>query len=237
MRPCLWVTLLVFVVIAAGIRGHSTSQRAAARKATPTGAGREAPPSWVVTGEWSKTQDEAIDSALEKAQAEVQKYLRGRAPSLTWTLPVEFVRERLLTDLRLEEVKAEPRPERDVSEGAKGLLPINRNSHQMLEEERYFPDPLLGQMRRVHLKVELNTDDYGTIRRFDSEYRQQLRQVISQQRQLLLAKALAVVVAMLVALIGYFRLEEATRGYYTAWLRLAAVGLVAAVVAGLLIVA
>jgi hypothetical protein len=37
--------------------------------------------------------------------------------------------------------------------------------------------------------------------------------------------------------VGYFRLEEATKGYYTAWLRLAAVGLVAAAVAGLLLAA
>jgi hypothetical protein len=55
------------------------------------------------------------------------------------------------------------------------------------------------------------------------------RQLTMQERQLLLGKVLAALVAVFTAFAGYYRLEEATKGYYTNWLRLGALGLVAAV--------
>jgi hypothetical protein len=56
-------------------------------------------------------------------------------------------------------------------------------------------------------------------------------------RQFLLARLLAGAVAVLLVTAGYLRLEDATRGYYTTLLRLAAVGLVAVVGAGLWLLA
>jgi hypothetical protein len=56
-------------------------------------------------------------------------------------------------------------------------------------------------------------------------------------RQLLLARLLAAAVAVLLVITGYLRLEHATRGYYTTLLRLAAVGIVAVVSAGLWLLA
>jgi hypothetical protein len=55
------------------------------------------------------------------------------------------------------------------------------------------------------------------------------RQLTMQERQLLLGKILAGLVAVFTAFAGYYRLEEATKGYYTNWLRLGALGLLAAV--------
>ena len=46
-------------------------------------------------------------------------------------------------------------------------------------------------------------------------------------RHLLLARVLGGAVAVLLVLAGYLRLEDATRGYYTRLLRLAAIALVA----------
>ena len=46
------------------------------------------------------------------------------------------------------------------------------------------------------------------------------------QRMTLLAKVLAGILALLVTVAGYIRLEELTKGYYTRWLRLAVVGCV-----------
>ena len=54
------------------------------------------------------------------------------------------------------------------------------------------------------------------------------RQVSMEAREWLVAKVLGGLLALLVAVAGYFRLEEATRGYYTNWLRLGALGLLAA---------
>jgi hypothetical protein len=62
------------------------------------------------------------------------------------------------------------------------------------------------------------------------------RQLTMQERQFLLGKILAGLVAVFTAFAGYYRLEEATKGYYTNWLRLGAVGLVAAVGAAIYLV-
>jgi hypothetical protein len=62
------------------------------------------------------------------------------------------------------------------------------------------------------------------------------RQLTMQDRQFLLGKILAGLVAVFTAFAGYYRLEEATKGYYTNWLRLGAVGLVAAVGAAIYLV-
>jgi hypothetical protein len=59
------------------------------------------------------------------------------------------------------------------------------------------------------------------------------RQGRMESRHLILARILGGLVAMLLVLGGYLRLEEATRGYYTSLLRLSAVGVLTAVGAGL----
>jgi hypothetical protein len=59
------------------------------------------------------------------------------------------------------------------------------------------------------------------------------RQLTMQDRQFLLGKILAGLVAVFTAFAGYYRLEEATKGYYTNLLRLGALGLVGAVGAGI----
>jgi hypothetical protein len=62
------------------------------------------------------------------------------------------------------------------------------------------------------------------------------RQDRMQQRQLLAARVLAGLVALLVVATGYLRLEDATRGYYTTLLRLGAGGALALVAAALFLV-
>jgi hypothetical protein len=226
MRPSAWVTLLVFVIFAAGVRAHSARASSKPQKAA---APAPATPSWVVEG-WGRNSDEAIDSALEKAKEELAVHLRNRDPHVKWTPSIDYIREHLLADLRLEEVgtklpaEANPQDEMRVA-----LRPIRHNGHEMVEEEKDFGGEV-GKMRRVHLKIALSPSDYDAIK-------QKQREVLSHQRQLILARGLAVAVVLLVTVVGYFRLEEATKGYYTAWLRLAAAGLIATVVAGLLLVA
>jgi hypothetical protein len=66
----------------------------------------------------------------------------------------------------------------------------------------------------------------------DRQFRIMERKEVSKERQTLLAKLLAGLLAGLVAVAGYLRLDEATKGYYTTWLRVASVALVATVGAG-----
>jgi hypothetical protein len=94
------------------------------------------------------------------------------------------------------------------------------------DEQREVKGP--GMVHDVSVRVELSPRDTREILRQD-------RQVRAQNRMLFLGKVLAGLVAFLAAVSGYFRLEEATKGYYTAWLRLAAIGFVAAVGTGLVL--
>jgi hypothetical protein len=88
-----------------------------------------------------------------------------------------------------------------------------------------FREPV-GLAQGVRLQIEITAKDWQHMLQED-------RQMRSESRMLILAKMLAGFVAFLGAVAGYLRLEEMTKGYYTAWLRLAAIGFVTAVGAGL----
>jgi hypothetical protein len=77
---------------------------------------------------------------------------------------------------------------------------------------------------RAIYHVEINNSYLSTLKEIAREQRM-------IERHFLLARVLAAVVVVLLAVFGYLRLEDATRGYYTRALRLGAVGLV--VLAGL----
>jgi hypothetical protein len=84
----------------------------------------------------------------------------------------------------------------------------------------------VGELQGVRLRIETSARDWQYMLRED-------RRARSESRMLVLAKLLAGLVAFLGAVGGYLRLEEMTKGYYTAWLRLAAIGFVTAVGAGI----
>ncbi len=95
-------------------------------------------------------------------------------------------------------------------------------------EAKELPD--LGQMYQATFEVRLEPKDYRDILEHD-------RQDRADQRHVLLGKVVLAILALLLAVFGYFRLEEMTRGYYTLWLRLGALALVGVAGALLLIVA
>jgi hypothetical protein len=84
----------------------------------------------------------------------------------------------------------------------------------------------VGELQGVRLRIETTAKDWQYLLRED-------RRVRSESRMLVLAKLLTGLVAFLGAVGGYLRLEEMTKGYYTAWLRLAAIGFVTAVGMGI----
>lgn len=94
------------------------------------------------------------------------------------------------------------------------------------EEPKEFDG--LGTMYRVRLRAEI-----GPVER--SEMLERGRATRSEQRMLLLGKMLLGLVAVLGAVAGFLRLDERTKGFYTGWLKLAAVGFAGAVVVGLLL--
>ena len=85
----------------------------------------------------------------------------------------------------------------------------------------------------VAAHVEL-TD--AALRRLQPELDRKVREAVDQiqsQRIALVARILAMLVALCLVVVGYLRLEDLTRGYYTALLRLAAGAAVLLTVAGL----
>jgi hypothetical protein len=84
----------------------------------------------------------------------------------------------------------------------------------------------VGELQGMKLLIEVSPKDWQYFLGED-------RRVRSEFRMAVLAKVLAGLVAFLGAFAGYLRLEELTKGYYTAWLRLAAIGFVSAVSAGI----
>jgi uncharacterized membrane-anchored protein len=95
------------------------------------------------------------------------------------------------------------------------------------------PDQKEKGLFHVILEVSFTDNDYVELMRRDRQLNEAERQERIQDRMLWLAKLLIGLVALLAAVTGYFRLEEATKGYYTLWLRVVAIGFVAAVGAGL----
>lgn len=93
------------------------------------------------------------------------------------------------------------------------------------EQSKDFGDGV-GELQGMKLIIEVSPKDWQYMLRED-------RRVRSEFRMLVLAKVVAGLVAFLGAFAGYLRLEELTKGYYTAWLRLAAIGFVSAVGAGI----
>ena len=88
----------------------------------------------------------------------------------------------------------------------------------------------LGPLREVRLHIEVSPRELWNMQAQAVEYR-------SGQRMLWLGKVLAGLVAFFAAVAGYFRLEEATKGYYTAWLRFGVIGFVVVVGLALLLIA
>ena len=103
------------------------------------------------------------------------------------------------------------------------------NDH-LVKNSKRLPDKDFGEplntLRGVALSIEIGPKDWQDMLRQD-------RLMRAKSRMLLLGKLLVGVVAFLGAVAGYLRLEEMTKGYYTAWLRLAAIGFVTAVGAGI----
>jgi hypothetical protein len=89
--------------------------------------------------------------------------------------------------------------------------------------------PEAGPVKRATMTVELRPNHLHDLERL-------ARQGVMQERQGFLVRVLIALVVLLTVTAGYFRLEEATRGFYTGLLRVVAVGILTLVVLGLCVV-
>jgi hypothetical protein len=86
-----------------------------------------------------------------------------------------------------------------------------------------------GQMQVVAMQLEITASQAREIQK-------QARQEHMTSRHILLARVLGGIVCLLIVMGGYLRLEEATKGYYTRLLRLAAITLLLGVGVGLYVI-
>jgi hypothetical protein len=100
---------------------------------------------------------------------------------------------------------------------------VNRNLVKQREEEG--PEQrAIGPVYKMTLTVDVGSRQEDILKQ-DRHHRMEMR-------QLLLAKVLGGLVVVLAVVALYFRLEEYTKGYYTTWLRLIGLGLIALTGAG-----
>lgn len=92
-------------------------------------------------------------------------------------------------------------------------------------EDKEFEQPM-GAMKVVKMQLDITAEQARTIQKQAQHQRMRDRQKVSLFVVLGLVCLLGVVG-------GYLRLEEATKGYYTRLLRIAAIGVVLLIVAGL----
>ena len=89
-------------------------------------------------------------------------------------------------------------------------------------------DPPVGKACTVRLDVVVTQSDYEDLLK-------QLRFEEARERQWGLTKGVLIALAVLATVAGYFRLEDATKGYYTGWLRLGGIIALLAAAAGILL--
>jgi hypothetical protein len=86
---------------------------------------------------------------------------------------------------------------------------------------------------RIAFEMKVGEKQYQDMLKDELREDKEERDAVALDRMTGLGKILAVVVAFLVALTGYLRLEETTKGYYTTWLRIGAISFVGAVGIGM----
>lgn len=150
------------------------------------------------------SRQDAEESALKKVQADLEKYLRTLEPPITWKPSLEYIRNTL----------------------AKGQLKVIEVPLTEAEKQQFYLNSP-GDIKSRH-RVEDVIEITPPARREMVYFARQDR---SEQRLLLLAPVLAGVVLLLLAASSYIHLDERSKGYYTGWLRIAAVGAIAACVA------
>jgi hypothetical protein len=213
------LTRLVLLAIAAPALAHSAAQ---AGKDNKQPAAPATPFTKEVEGKSRVSFEEAIESALQTAADEISAYLQEQKPALIWKPTPAYVREHLLDDL----------PDASKEDWTREQL----GNHTILFKKTEFGvagEPFTYQVR---LRVVVTPQELAHMRQLDEPRRNEVYRAAIQQRQQWLVKILLGVVVLLTGISGYIRLEDATKGYYTGWLRLGLVGVLCAVGAGLWLV-
>jgi hypothetical protein len=232
MRPTAWVnSLAVFLALAAVAndvsKAHAKQVQVRIGRHSPAGAERL--PEWYVKGDWMSTDEDAIKAALDKAQVEVTKYLRSQNPPLESSPDANLIRQKLWKSTSIADRKA--LDALDAGDNKDNVTEASLDGRKSVVETKHFEG--LGDMRRAVVRVEVDQQARSEIEEQERQYQHKERQERATARQSIMVRVLGGLVALLVVIACYLRLEDATKGYYTTLLRLAAVTFVVLVGAGI----
>jgi hypothetical protein len=227
MRRALLASLAVALLIAPSASAQGRSQRREIKEWFVRKSPAFQEQSWSVydPNSWKASEQEAIDDALQEAQRKVTGFLLDQDPPVRWMPPISFIKRELVKDMPEEKDK--------VFNDQKGELEeIAINGHRAYQEirELHGPNNLPKTAHRVCLKIGITPEAWGKILEEQRNDLVRQRNSVMKERMLFLLKIMGGLVALMATVAGYIRLDEWSRGYYTNWLRLAAltcVGIVA----------
>jgi len=213
-----WLSLLVIAgaLLLVGLRVEGSKKVVGKKdnKEREVAAERDREPTKLIDG-YGETEGAARANALREAQEYLERELRAQMKP-EWSFP------------------------RRLGDESGPLDPDNLEKLGILSEAQApVADKDVGGFR-ARYKVTL-TQKYSesVLKKAREEYVSQekvKRKFDAGQRQFLLLRLLGGAVAVLLVVAGYLHLEEATRGYYTTLLRVAAVGLLVLAMLGLVII-
>jgi hypothetical protein len=211
MRPALLARVLLLAAMTAALTRAEVLPRAQARGPKP--AADAIAFTDTVEGKGAASKESAIENALTEAGSKITKYLNDHKLLVAAPPSNSDIRTQFLADM-------------DGSE--EGWSQDHLNGHKILVHEEALDGAGPVQTAyKVRLKFNVRAQDV-------QQYQSKVREKVVHERQEWLLKLLVSVVVLLGAVSGYYRLEEVTKGYYTAWLRLGLIG-VACVVGALLL--
>jgi hypothetical protein len=181
---------------------------------------------WLLTNAtWAFSQSQGDGHSRERkpARATAKRVSEQNEPNQKWQAEAWAESEKDATNYALDKLASET-ADYLFEHGLTDWRPDANDIRSILKpnvvrDQKNFED--LGTLEHVTVTAELTPP---ALRKFQKEARQQR----ASGRMMGLGKGLGMLVVLLAALGGYFRLEEATKGYYTTWLRLTTLGFISA---------
>ncbi len=176
---------------------------------------------WIIQSDKKISKEDALVDALREAQFKVREFLLEQNPPVTWIPEISFIRRELVKDFDVPkngEIFKNIEPE---------ICQFSINGHRAIEETWKKVDPDITEFHRVSLNVTITPEGWGKILEEQRNDLLRLRNSVMKDRMLFLLKIMVGMVALLATVAGYIRLDEWSKGYYTNWLRLAAMSCIA----------
>jgi hypothetical protein len=166
---------------------------------------------WPCQGKLQPSRRAALENALQVADAKLVEYLRQFRPDINW--PQRDIRAfvmRMNDDLKTDT----PMLEESNRETLKKKFGIDLSSEELKSE--------IGDKQFWVAEVQLNLT-----REIKEDLLYKLRLDEAKQRQWWMAKLMLAALALFGTLGLYYRFDERTKGYYTNWLRVGALAMLA----------